>query len=605
MARARIKQNYSPYLDSWVKRCFDLLFCTAVILPSAVLLSAALIAVLLFDGLPLMFFQKRTGRNGRSFYMPKIRTLKKETLPDKPSCSLDVDRFTTSTGRFLRTHRIDELPQIFCVLTGRMSLVGPRPELESIANRYNSKHLKRLLARPGITGLWQIKGSRNKPIHKDIKYDLYYLRKASLSLDIKILLKTIVFVLKTEKKQMKTLAYITGTYPCRSELSIQREISALISEGFEIIVFAASGKNINSNTHDSVKTYYRPAFFSITSLETVFYTFAKRPLWILVFFNLLTKLLFSSPIEALKSIKNIHTIFFFAGLAQKLEIDHIHACFFSWPAVLGLHISALSKKTFSISAHARDIFVEKGAWKLKTKHSEFVTCCCKQGYDHLKKLFKSKYHHKLVLNYHGVDTKNNFCKDIIKTPPASVELIIACGRLVPKKGFEYLVDAFAKLAAKRPNAFLIIAGDGPQKKHLQYLIGKYSIKHQTLLTGWLEQNSLQKLIANAKALIVPSVIEIDGDRDGIPNVILEAFNSATPVIASPLPGISEAVIHQHTGLLTNPQNTDQLAQTIERLLTDRILADSLARNAKKFAIEKFDVEKNCRKLATLFEEAGQ
>ena len=201
MDRAGIKQNYSPYIDSRAKRCFDLLLCTAVILPSAIILSVTLIAVLLFDGLPLMFFQKRTGRNGRSFYMPKVRTLKKGTLPDKPSCSFDVDRFTTLTGRFLRTHRIDELPQLFCVLTGRMSMVGPRPELESIANGYNFKQLKRLSARPGITGLWQIKGSRNKPIHKDIKYDLYYLRKASLSLDIKILLKTITFVLKTGKSK--------------------------------------------------------------------------------------------------------------------------------------------------------------------------------------------------------------------------------------------------------------------------------------------------------------------------------------------------------------------------------------------------------------------
>ena len=186
-----------------------------------------------------------------------------------------------------------------------------------------------------------------------------------------------------------------------------------------------------------------------------------------------------------------------------------------------------------------------------------------------------------------------------------IELIIACGRLVPKKGFEYLLAAFAKLANKRPSSFLIIAGDGPQKKYLQYLIEKYSIKHQALLTGWLEQNSLQKLIANAKVLIAPSVVETDGDMDGIPNVILEAFNSATPVIASPLPGISEAVIDHHTGLLVNPQDTDLLTQTMEKLLNDGTLADSLAKNAKELAGEKFDIQKNCRKLAALFEEVSQ
>jgi len=112
----------------------------------------------------------------------------------------DVNALTTKTGPFLRRHRLDELPQLFSVLAGKMSLVGPRPELSDVVKEYSRKECKRLCIRPGLTGIWQIKASRSQPIHENIQYDLYYLRKASLWLDIRILAGTIPFVLKAESK---------------------------------------------------------------------------------------------------------------------------------------------------------------------------------------------------------------------------------------------------------------------------------------------------------------------------------------------------------------------------------------------------------------------
>ena len=98
----------------------------------------------------------------------------------------------------MRKYRLDELPQLFSVLTGHMSFVGPRPELPEVVAIYQPIHRKRLSVKPGITGLWQIRGNRTVLIHQDIKYDLYYLRKANFWLDIKILILTVPFVLKPE-----------------------------------------------------------------------------------------------------------------------------------------------------------------------------------------------------------------------------------------------------------------------------------------------------------------------------------------------------------------------------------------------------------------------
>jgi lipopolysaccharide/colanic/teichoic acid biosynthesis glycosyltransferase len=156
--------------------------------------------VLIFDGQPILFFQRRCGKDGREFIMPKIRTLKNHAHPNKPTCSYDIDTFTTRTGSFLRRHRLDELPQIFSILAGQMSLVGPRPELPDVVENYSAKQRKRLAAKPGLTGFWQIRASRNQPIHKNIKYDLYYIENASLWLDIKILAVTVPFVLNKKSK---------------------------------------------------------------------------------------------------------------------------------------------------------------------------------------------------------------------------------------------------------------------------------------------------------------------------------------------------------------------------------------------------------------------
>jgi lipopolysaccharide/colanic/teichoic acid biosynthesis glycosyltransferase len=193
-------KRYSPYLNSIAKRYLDVIVCLLLAVPAVLILLAILPVVMVIDGRPALFFQRRVGKNGMEFVMPKIRTLKNHTCPNKPTCSYNIEAFTTKTGGFSRRHRIDELPQVFSVLTGKMSLVGPRPELPDVVKNYTAKELKRLCAKPGITGLWQIKASRSQPIHKNIRYDLYYLKHASLWLDIQILVETIPFVFKAKSR---------------------------------------------------------------------------------------------------------------------------------------------------------------------------------------------------------------------------------------------------------------------------------------------------------------------------------------------------------------------------------------------------------------------
>ncbi len=192
--------NYSPYLDSKTKRAFDVVVCAVFLFPTLVVMGAAALVTLLMEGRPVLFIQRRIGKDGLAFRMGKIRTMHRWAEPNLPSPKCEDSEVATGTGRFLRRHRIDELPQIFSVLAGRMSIVGPRPEIPEAAAEYGRAARRRLAARPGVTGLWQVLANREAAICENVKYDLYYLRRASLGLDLKILVLTVGFVIRPRRR---------------------------------------------------------------------------------------------------------------------------------------------------------------------------------------------------------------------------------------------------------------------------------------------------------------------------------------------------------------------------------------------------------------------
>jgi exopolysaccharide biosynthesis polyprenyl glycosylphosphotransferase len=144
---------------------------------------------------PAFLTQLRTGADGRPFRMHKLRTMRCDVDLYEPAPTSGDDPRVTEYGRWLRTASIDELPQLFNVLKGEMSLVGPRPEMPFIAEGYDEWQRRRLSVKPGITGLWQILGRKDLPMHENLQYDFYYIRNRSLTLDLSILLRTIGAVL--------------------------------------------------------------------------------------------------------------------------------------------------------------------------------------------------------------------------------------------------------------------------------------------------------------------------------------------------------------------------------------------------------------------------
>jgi lipopolysaccharide/colanic/teichoic acid biosynthesis glycosyltransferase len=166
-------------------------------------LGVAIVTIKVVDGGPVMFWQRRVGQGGREFWFPKLRSMhpgaenshhtlrSRSDHADSIKLKVKADPRVTPIGRVLRTLSIDELPQFWCVLTGEMSLVGPRPHPIYQVQMYSPWQRRRLEVKPGITGLWQVCGRSTIPFDGQIALDVEYVRRHSLRLDLAILARTV------------------------------------------------------------------------------------------------------------------------------------------------------------------------------------------------------------------------------------------------------------------------------------------------------------------------------------------------------------------------------------------------------------------------------
>ena len=196
-----IREPVITGFDSFVKRAFDIVLGSMALVITAPIMLIVTFAILLDDGWPVFFSQRRVGENGRLFWIHKLRTMDKgnsvqgvATQKSHPEKRLGDPRITR-VGRFLRRASLDELPNLWNVLRGEMSLVGPRPELPWVVDEYKPWQRQRLSVQPGMTGWWQIQGRGEVPLRENVELDLYYIQNYSPLLDLMILWRTIWVVL--------------------------------------------------------------------------------------------------------------------------------------------------------------------------------------------------------------------------------------------------------------------------------------------------------------------------------------------------------------------------------------------------------------------------
>lgn len=186
----------------FLKTPFDYLFSILILVFIMPLILLIIVLIKLSSSGPIFFNQKRLGKNGRVFLLYKFRTMTHKPRSNKSEVFLDNPEITT-IGRFLRRFKLDELPQIFNVLIGDMSIVGPRPCLPSLQSEFNADGKKRIKVKPGLTGLAQINGNIYLSWPQRWELDAKYVENISFLLDLKILINSVGVVLLGENRFLR------------------------------------------------------------------------------------------------------------------------------------------------------------------------------------------------------------------------------------------------------------------------------------------------------------------------------------------------------------------------------------------------------------------
>ena len=282
---------------------------------------------------------------------------------------------------------------------------------------------------------------------------------------------------------------------------------------------------------------------------------------------------------------------------QEMGIPHVHAHFAGMAARTAFWIHKFFPITFSFTAHANDIFTprdfEIGLDKLVGAARVIVT-----ETDYAARFLRERFPDRadrVHRVYNGLNLAEFMRPDFSSAP----SLVVAVGRLIAKKGFADLIRACGLLAERRRAFQCEIIGQGPLEHELRAQIEDSGLQDRVELSGAKPQREVRQRLAAASVFILPSVIDPEGGMDNLPTVIMEAMATGLPVISTTTGGIPEMVVQRETGFLVSPGDATALADAIEKLISDAVLAQKMGRAGYERAQNLFSIERNVRELCTL------
>jgi glycosyltransferase involved in cell wall biosynthesis len=283
------------------------------------------------------------------------------------------------------------------------------------------------------------------------------------------------------------------------------------------------------------------------------------------------------------------------------KLGHLHAHFAHDPSLIAYLVHLITGIPFSFTAHARDLYqVPEEVLTDRIRLAHAVVTCCGANMEYLKQIAPS-HQSKFSLVYHGVNLKDfQPPQNAGDLSAAEKPIILSVGRLVEKKGFPDLLQALLMVKERGQRFRCTIYGDGPLSQALQKWLEEHDMTSDVMLMGDSTQQELISIYQKATLFALTPVQTEDGDRDGIPNVLLEAMAVGLPVITTAVAGIPELVEDNQNGLLYQPHDVDGISSGILELLDNTEKRKLLGDRASKKVKEQFDVAQAAKRLKTLF-----
>ena len=413
----------------------------------------------------------------------------------------------------------------------------------------------------------------------------------------------------TDNAESLNLVYIIGTYPLLTTTFIDREIVALRKQGASVqIVSIRKPSGLLSPEQMNLQQgviYLLPVSWLSFLRGHLRYALRRTKTYFGTLLYLLTR---SHPTfkSRLKTIMHFNEGVYAAHLLNCIPgvvnpFTHIHAHFIDRAATVALVVGRLLQLPFSVTAHANDIYVQPVLLPEKLSGAKFVATCTKYNDSYLAKVENGRFGNKIKCIYHGLDTAK-YCRsdslpELSKNGPT---VVLSVGQLKEKKGFPYLLKACRILIDQGFDLKCQIVGEGLLRPVIEEEIRNLSLQEAVTLYGALPQQEVQHMYQLASAFALPALQAVDGDRDGIPNVILEAMAMELPVVSTFHSAIPEVIEDGVNGLLVPPGDSVALAEALAKLISDREYGRQLGQKARETIVEKFNLEQNVKLLVTEF-----
>lgn len=559
-----------------------------VLIPVWLILS---LAIFINDPGPIFFTQKRVGKKKRIFKILKFRTMKSSTPHDVPTHLLDnPQQYITKVGGFLRKTSLDELPQIFNIFLGQMSIIGPRPALwnqdDLVAERekYGANDVK-----PGLTGWAQINGRDELEIDVKAKLDGEYVEKMSFLFDCKCFFGTIKSVLKHDG------VVEGGTGEIHKEQAVQEEVEREVAVDVvdldplkeTIVIISAHTPSLFWFRMDMMLRFqtlnYNVVAVANEPEQEWKEQFAQNGI---IYRQIYINRNGTNPLNDLKTLKSIKKLF------KEIKPDKIFA--YNAKAVIygGLAAKKLNISYYSLIAGIGSIFLSKDfpsriiqkimciEYKNALKRSEAVFF---QNCDDSDFFLKKKIVRKSQIAYiHGSGVNTNTFKQ--EALPEKLTFLFI-GRLLKDKGVCEYLEACKQVKSRYKDikCFLVGPFDSNPSSISKVELQRYIDDNVVEYFG--EQQDVRPYLKQCSVFVLPSY------REGTPKTVLEAMSTGRAVITTNAPGCKETVIDGKNGFLIPIKNVESLVKKMFELIENPQLIERFGVEGRRMAEEKFSVEK--------------
>lgn len=403
----------------------------------------------------------------------------------------------------------------------------------------------------------------------------------------------------------KPIGYILKRYPRLSETFILNEIRALERLGTRLTLFSLLRPE-ETHYHPTVSEVRSPVHYLPPSWLEKARTVAGAHLSVLA--GAPGRYLHALGLATWWSIRTRHPISvgkqflragFVASHCRREGIKHLHAHFANAPATVARLASVMCGITYSFTTHAKDLYLSPPrVIERRVRSASFVLTCTQHNVDYLRGFLPPEEQRKVHLVYHGIDL-SAFPPAALAEPAQDLPLILSVGRLVPKKGMTDLIEACRLLRDRGVPFRCAIVGQGPLRNDLEQRVGELQLGNEVQFLGAMAHDRLIRFYGEASMFALACHVTEDGDRDGIPNVIVEAMATGLAVVSTQVSGIPELVDHGRNGILVPPRDPAGMADALQRLIEQPALRNRIGQAARDSIEGRFECWETAKEVRSL------